>query len=131
VLHGNKEQAADDIRSVAASIQFSLIRMILTIAATMNFELAGVDAKKAYNQSGRAPRNILVRPPAERLAGRRSIWSLLNLPYWLVDAGPQWQLAFKGWLLSIMGFVTVPSMPQVFVLFAPSGSILLLVGKSC
>jgi hypothetical protein len=46
-----------------------------------------------------------------------------------VDAGPQWQLAFEGWLLKIMGFVTVPSMPQVFVLFAPSGSILLLVSK--
>jgi hypothetical protein len=28
-----------------------------------------------------------------------------------------------------MGFVTVPSMPQVFVMFDPSGSILLLVGK--
>jgi hypothetical protein len=28
-----------------------------------------------------------------------------------------------------MGFVTVPSMPRGFVLFDPSGSILLLVGK--
>jgi hypothetical protein len=55
VLHGNNEQAADDIRSDAASICFSLIRMILTIPATMNFELAGVGAKKAYNQSSRAP----------------------------------------------------------------------------
>jgi hypothetical protein len=36
VLHGNKEQAADGIRSDAASIHFSLIRMILTIAAMMN-----------------------------------------------------------------------------------------------
>jgi hypothetical protein len=81
VLHGNKEQAADDIRSDAASIHFSLIRMIVTIAAMMNFELAGVDAKKPYHQSGRAPRNILVRLPAECLAGRRSIWRLLNLPW--------------------------------------------------
>jgi Reverse transcriptase (RNA-dependent DNA polymerase) len=129
VLHGSKEQAADDIRSDAASIHFSLIRMILTIAAMMNFELAGVDAKKAYHQSGRAPRSILVRPPTECLAGRRSIWGLLNLPYGLVDAGRQWQLAFERWLLDIMGFVTVPSMPQVFVMFEPSGSILLLVGK--
>jgi hypothetical protein len=95
----------------------------------MNFELAGVDAKKAYHHSGRAPRNILVRPPAEYLAGRRSIWRLLNLPYGLVDAGRQWQLAFERWLLDIMEFVTVPSMPQVFVMFDPSGSILLHVGK--
>jgi hypothetical protein len=59
------------------------------------------------------------------LVGRRE----LNLPYGLVDAGRQWQLAFERWLLDIMGFVTVPSMPQVFVTFDPSGSILLLVGK--
>jgi Reverse transcriptase (RNA-dependent DNA polymerase) len=129
VLHGNKEQAAEDIRSDAASIHFSLIRMILTIAAMMNFELAGVDAKKAYHYSGRAPRNNLVRPPAECLAGRRSIWRLLNLPYGLVGAGRQWQLAFERWLLDIVGFVTVPSMPQVFVMFDPSGSFLLHVGK--
>jgi hypothetical protein len=101
----------------------------LTIAAKMNFELAGVDEKKAYHQSGRAPGNILVRPPAEWLAGRRSIWRLLHLPYGLVDAGRQRQLAFERWLLDIMGFVTVPSMPQVFVLLDPSGSILLLLGK--
>jgi hypothetical protein len=33
VLHGNKEQTADDIRPDAASIHFSLIHMILTISA--------------------------------------------------------------------------------------------------
>jgi Reverse transcriptase (RNA-dependent DNA polymerase) len=129
VLHGNKEQAADDIQSDAASSHFSLIRMILTIAAMMNFELAGVDAMKAYHQSGRPPRHILVRPPAERIAGRRSTWRLLKMPYGLVDAGRQWQLAFERWLLDIMGFVTVPSMPQVFMLFDPGGSIQFLVGK--
>jgi hypothetical protein len=92
VLHGNKEQAVDEIRSDAASIHFSLIRMILTISAMMNFLLAGVDAKKAHHQSGRAPRNIMVRPPAECIAARRSIWVLLNLPYGLVDSGQQLQL---------------------------------------
>jgi hypothetical protein len=117
VLLGNKEQAADDIRSDAASIHFFLIRMILTIAAMINFELAGVDAKNAYHQSGRAPRNILVRPPAECLAGRRSLGRLLHLPYGLVDAGRQRQLAFERRLLDIIGFVTVPSMPHVFMLF--------------
>lgn len=59
----------------------------------------------------------------------RVVWLLLSLPYGLVDAGRQWQLAMEQWLLDELGFVTFGGLPQVFAKLDDSGAILLLIGK--
>lgn len=59
----------------------------------------------------------------------RCVWLLLSLPYGLVDAGRQWQMAMESWLLDDLKFICFHGLPQIFALLSPTGQILLLIGK--
>ena len=128
VIHGNEEAEKESFRSDASSIHFTLIRVILSIAVCLGFRIGGADVSKAYHQSGGPPRHIRVRPPPECML-MRVVWLLLSLPYGLVDAGRQWQLAMEQWLLDDLGFETFAGLPQVFAKLNDRGAILLLIGK--
>lgn len=128
VIHGNEERNKEDYRSDASSLHFTLIRVILSMAVCLGFKIGGVDVTKAYHQSGQPPRDIRVRPPAECML-YRTLWLLMSLPYGLVDASRQWQLAMDVWLLDYMKFVTFGGLPQVFAKLDSQGAIVLLIGK--
>jgi hypothetical protein len=68
----------------------------------------------------------VVRPLAKCLAGRRSILRVLNVPYWLVDAGRQWQLVFE---VAVGHHGVCDNSIHAFVLFNLSDCIVFLVGK--
>lgn len=128
VIHGNEERDKERLRCDASSLHFTLIRVILSVAACFGFVLGGVDVSKAYHQSGGPPREIRIRPPAECML-YRMVWLLLSLPYGLVDAGRQWQLAMEVWLIDTLGFVAFAGLPQVFAKLDKGGALLLLIGK--
>ena len=128
VLHGNQEADKEELRSDASSLHFSLLRLILSISTCLGLALGGVDVSKAYHQSGSPPRSVHVRPPPECMM-IRCVWLLLSLPYGLVDAGRQWQLAMESWLLDDLGFTSFLGLPQVFALLNSKGQIVLLIGK--
>lgn len=128
VIHGNEERDKERLRCDASSLHFTLVRVILSMAVCFGFDLGGVDVSKAYHQSGGPPRQIRIRPPPECML-YRMMWLLLSLPYGLVDAGRQWQLAMETWLLDDLGFVTFGGLPQVFAKLSAEGELKLLVGK--
>lgn len=115
VLHGNQEEEKESLRTDASLLHFALLRLILSFTVCLGFILGGVDASKAYHQSGSPPRDVHVRPPVECMM-YRCVWLLSSLPYGLVDAGRLWQLAMEAWLLDNMGFISFLGLPQVFAL---------------
>lgn len=126
VVHGNEDLQKDDIRKDAATAHLTAIRLVLSMAACYGFNLGQIDIKAAYFQSGPIRRRIYVRPPRELLLFR-TIWKLLSLPYGIVEAGRQWQLASDDFLHTI-GLSPVYSLPQCFML-KRKGKLELLVGK--
>ena len=126
VVHGNEDASKDDIRKDAATAHLTTIRLILSLAVCYGFQLGQIDIKAAYFQSGPIRRRIYVRPPRDLLLFR-ILWLLLSLPYGIVEAGRQWQLASDDFLHSI-GLQTVPSQPQCFVR-KENGKLVLIVGK--
>ena len=126
MVHGNEDVEKDIIRKDAATAHLTTIRLILSMAACYNFELGQIDIKAAYFQSGPIKRRIYVRPPRELLLFR-TLWLLLGLPYGIVEAGRQWQLASDDFLHSL-GPTQVPSLPQCFMLKS-GGTLHLLFGK--
>lgn len=98
VIHGNEEGDKERLYCGASSLRSTLIRVILSVAACFGFVFGVVDVSRAYHQSGGLPREIRIRSPAECML-YRMVWLLLSLPYGLVDAGRQWQLAMEVWLI--------------------------------
>ena len=126
VVHGNEDVEKDEIRKDAATAHLVTVRFLLSLAVCYGLKLGKVDIKAAYFQSGRIKRQIFVRPPKEMLLFR-TVWELIALPYGIVEAGRQWQLASDDFLKSI-GMEPINFLPQGFSLRRPEG-IVLLVAK--
>jgi hypothetical protein len=130
VPNGNLDREKDIVRKDSASVQFPIIRLILSLASLWGFSVGVVDVKAAYLQSGPISRELYVFPPAEYRGPRDLVWQLLKLPYGITEAGRQWQLAVESWLLSKeMQFETAPGLPQLFVKRDEHGEVRLLLGK--
>ena len=126
VVHGNEDAEKDNIRKDSATAHLTTIRLILSMAVCFNLKLGKIDIKAAYFQSGAIRRQIFVRPPRELLLFR-TLWRLLGLPYGIVEAGRQWQLASDDFLNEI-GLEPVHALPQCFLL-RRNERVVLLVGK--
>lgn len=137
VAHGNEDKEKDTVRKDSAAAQFTVIRLLLSLAAILRFRLAKIDVKKAYLQSGPIQRTIYVRPPRELYkipsekprVSRGILWKLLKLPYGIVEAGRQWQLFAESWMIDVLSFSRIPALSQIFVKRSNSGLITLIVEK--
>ena len=58
VPHGNKDVDKDEVRKDSATAQFSIIRLLLSLAVIFQFNIASLDVKSAYLQAGEFPRDI-------------------------------------------------------------------------
>ena len=126
VVHGNEDAEKDDIRKDAATAHLTMVRMLLSLAVCYGFGIGKIDIKAAYFQSGGIRRKIYVRPPREMLLAR-VLWELIALPYGIVEAGRQWQLASDDFLTSV-GLTPLYLLPQGFMLRKQSG-LQLIVAK--
>lgn len=84
VLHGNRDKNRFTVRRDSASADLNTVRMIISLAQTLHFDMATADVQGAYMQSGPIKRNIFVRPP-KQLPTTRCIWKLTRLPYGIVE----------------------------------------------
>lgn len=74
--HGNRDLDKDNIRSDSSSAQFSVIRAVLSMAATFKLKLATIDICKAYMQSGELEREIFMRTPDAFMQEVGELWKL-------------------------------------------------------
>lgn len=88
--NGNRERIRKTVRKDSATVQFDVIRILLSLATLFAFRLACIDIKGAYLQSGPIRLCIYVRPPQELELQRNILSSLRKLPYSITEAGRQW-----------------------------------------
>ena len=79
------------------------MRMILSIAVIKGWNLAKIDFKSAFLQSGQAIRDVYVVPPGESKE-RFVYWLLLTAADGLVKKSAKWQEEVDG-SLKQLGFV--------------------------
>ena len=127
VVHGNEDAEKDDIRKDTATAHLTTVRLLLSLAVCYGFTIGKIDIKAAYFQSGDIKRKIYVRPPREKLQSR-ILWELISLPYGILEAGRQWQLASDDFLTSI-GLTPLYLLPQGFMLRDKKRGLQLLVAK--
>lgn len=128
VVHGNRDDERELIRSDCAAADMLIIRLVISLATMLGFNMATADIKGAYMQSGPIQRNVYVRPPRDCSRKRGMVWRLLKLPYGMADAGRQWQMRAENWLLGKAGMERIDGVNQMFVR-RDSGRIKLLVAK--
>lgn len=127
--HGNRDDLKDDIRKDSATAQFHVIRLLLSIAATLGMRLGVVDISGAYMQSGPIKRQLYVRPPREWVTQRGMIWKLLKLPYGVTEAGRQWAMVMEEWLTKEAGMDRVNGISQLFIKRRSDDTIKLILAK--
>jgi hypothetical protein len=81
VLNGKEDKERTDLRKDTQAASFTSIRVLLSLAAIFHLEIASIDIKGSYLQSGRCQRDIYVRPPNEWRQARGVAWKLLKLPF--------------------------------------------------
>lgn len=114
--HGKRDDMKDDLRKDSTTAQFSVIRLLLSIATCSRVRLGLVYISGAYMQIGPIKRQIYGRPAREWDGGvRRSVWELLKMPYGITEAGIQWALVIESWLTDAMGMESIEGVSQIFI----------------
>ena len=88
--HGNEDSMKDQLKTDCCMCSPIGIRIILTIATIMKWAIARADAKAAFMKTGRAERDVYVKPPRESL-DKMYYWLLLVSAYGLVNSNAKWQ----------------------------------------
>ena len=83
------EENVDQIRSDSPTCLKESLRILLTLASTMDWKLVSLDIKCAFLQGYPIQRDLFVRPPKE--AGATGyVWKLNKVVYGLSDASRAW-----------------------------------------
>lgn len=89
VLHGNRGRVCFSVCRDSATADLSVIRLIISLATILGFQIVTADVKGAYMQSGPIQREIYVRPPTCIDKPRNTIRKLQRIPYGIAKAGFQ------------------------------------------
>ena len=111
--HGNRDREKHEVPSDCATVQFPVIRMILSLCALYPSHLASIDITGTYLQGKPLDRNIFMRPP-KGWCRKGVVWKLIRPAYGLVDSGKIWQLTIENCLLK-NGYEQVAGIPQFFI----------------
>ena len=88
--------------------------MMLTLAASKNFEVQCQDVTRAFLQTEDIVRDVFVIPPVEAGLPKGKCWKLIKPCYGLLDASRSWYLSHaKG--LKELGFKAISVDPGTFV----------------
>lgn len=91
------------------------VRMVISLACMLDFDMATADIKGAYMQSGPVMREVYIRPPKDCHRKRGIVWKLLKLPYSMAEAGRQWQLRVDDLRLGKAGMTRADGGNQLFM----------------
>ena len=127
--HSNHDSGKDSVRKDSATAQFDVIRLMLSIATLLSFDIGLIDINGAYLQSGPIKRDIYVRPPIEVGERRGVLWKLVKLPYGITEARRQWATVIEEWLLNTAEMERVNGMSQLFLKRSSRGDIILMIAK--
>lgn len=127
--HGNRDKEKGNIRNDSANALFDIMRILLSLAAILNFPLGCFDMKGACLQSGQVSRELYVRPPKEWNCKRGVLWKIIKLPYGINEAGRQWATEIASWLLQEANFTRLFGVSQLCIQRDKTSSISLLLAK--
>ena len=85
------EESDKDIRSDSPTCMKENVRMLLAVAAAMNWNIMSLDVKAAFLQGKRIERKLYVIPPKDYRKDN-VIWQLNKVVYGLCDASRSWYL---------------------------------------
>lgn len=88
------------------------MRIVLTIAALRRWPLAKADVKAAFLRTGRADRDVSVRPPLESEQKQR-YWLLLSADYGLGNSNAKFQVQADDLIITIR-LCHLAYFPQLF-----------------
>ena len=99
------EEDVDQIRSDSPTCLKESLRILLTVASTMDWKLVSLDIKCAFLQGYPIQRDLFVRPPKE--AGAIGcVWKLNEAVYGLSEASRAWYLRVVDKLSELGGRVS-------------------------
>lgn len=127
-LHVNSDKDLFTVRRDSASADLAIIRMVLSLALVLNFDIATADVKATSMQSGPIKRQISVRS-SRTLVAKEFVWKLTRLPYVIVYAGRRWLCAVKEWMTKDFGLERIDAVDQLFHKKEEDGPIVLFVAK--
>lgn len=127
--HGNRDKFKCDVRTDSATVQFDVIRLLLSIFVTKNFRIGYIDIKRVYLKIGPIKREIYVRPPKGIGAKRGFLWLLKKVPYRITEAGRQWAMVLESWLVNPAQLCRVSEVSQIVVRRTRENPISLMITK--
>ena len=125
--HGNEDKEKENLTTDCQTCPPVGIRIVCSIASLMGWKLKRADAKGAFLKTGRAQRNVYVKPPSESKMRSTHLWLLLVAAYGLVNSGAKWQHQSDELIIN-MGFLQSKHIPQLFYLFV-DGSLRIILAK--
>lgn len=111
-LHGNKDVQPSGLRADSATYLPTGSRIILSIARIFKWALVKIGFKRAFQQTGKAWRDVFVTPLYEA-CNRQFYWLLLSIAYGLVNPNAKWQKQIDK-CLEHPGFQQLLYVPQLF-----------------
>ena len=90
VPHGNRDRDKDFVCKDSETVQFPIVRIVLSFAAIMFFSISSIDIKGAYLPAGQFPRDVYVRPPKYWPSYVRTVWNMLKSAYRMFESGRLW-----------------------------------------
>ena len=91
------EENSEEIRKDSPTCSKEGVRILLSIAASENWECHTEDVKAAYLQGNQIEREVFLKPPSDIYQGK--LWKLHKTVYGLCDAARAWYLRVKEELL--------------------------------
>ena len=89
----------EDVPTDSPTCERDNVRLILSIAATFNWNINSIDFKSAYLQGEDLDREIILVPPKE--AETSKLWKLKKCVYGINDAGKKWYNELRKCLLAL------------------------------
>ena len=95
-------QELKDFRTDSPTCAKESIRLALSTAATMKWNLESIDVKAAFLQGSKIDRTIFIKPPTEAKTNKQTkLWELQKCVYGLADAPQQFYLRLQEELKNV------------------------------
>ena len=102
VIRGFQESFGVRVQSDSPTGSKEGLRLILSIIASMSWQIHSIDMKSAFLQGKTLEREVFVIPPVEANIPENYIWKLCKGVYGLIDAARMWYMAIYD-KLTILG----------------------------
>ena len=111
--HGNEDNLKDILASDCSTCPPSGLRILQSVATIKKWTIYKADAIAAFLQTGKAQRQVYVKPPNESSMRRSHLWLLDTAAYGLVNSNAKWQLQSDE-LMFNLGLTQSKNIPQLF-----------------